>query len=428
MFKSSQALLFRPMPALNKFIIHPPLPLNQRESRQLLTLLSTSFRQKLDKEHGFQTEPESETAAVATASHNGRPGQRRRSQSDPDPRPTDRHMHSILTNPLFGPLPTTNHGSAAGKDPMELFDRAVARGMMDTHYARRCLEMKREAIQSPVLSIREGMRESGAGRKVLRWLVSSGTANDNEFLQDKQFAEIFMQYVVAEGLQEAAWKWIKRAFEDHPRLSELSGLEKTTARLAIVRPLMFLVKAEASGPASLDAAYMCLSRAAGYLKCLPASQMRQLLGPPGWFLSHETTMSHARHLPASESAFDSFIALVPVISKDVDYHLAHLSVLHPSQPSADSALAFLKKLGTPKAADATPRSKSFIAYGRGVIQLSLDAAKFLLENERFDDAQWVMEYLRTHYPRRLGLAQREQLEDAKAEASSLQLLEGLSLA
>lgn len=415
------------MPTIGKFKLHAPLPLNPRESKQLLNLLTTSFRQKLDKEHGFRTESDIEPSTDKAPKHNGNARQRRRSHSDADFRPTDRHMRSVLTNPLFSYVPNA-HESKADRDPMDVFDEAVAKGMMNTHYARTCLNAKkREIIQSPVLSVREGMRDSGAGLKVLRWLLSSGTANDNEFLKDGQFAEIFMQYVVAEGLQEAAWKWIKRAFDDYPRFSELWGPERAAARRAMVRPLMYLVRAEASGPVSLDAAYMCISRAAGYLKGLSALQMRQLLGPPGWFLSHETIMSHSDHLPASELAFDSFLALIPVMSREVEYHFAHLQLLHPSRPSASLALEFLRKLDTPRDG-VTPLNRASSTYEHSIIQLSLDTAKFLLENERFDDAQWVMEYLRTHYPRRLGLAQREQLEQAKAEASSLQLLEGLSLA
>jgi hypothetical protein len=436
MFRPSQALLFRPMPTLNRFILHPPLPLNPRESKQLLNLLSSSFRKTLDKEHGFRPDPEVEAATERTARHNVGPRERRRSHSDLDQRPTDRHIRSILSNPLFSLSPASQDDSKVGRDPMEVFNQAVAKGMMNIRYARACLEAKkREIIRSPVLSVREGMRESGAGLKVLRWLVSSGIANNNDFLRDLHFAAIFMEYVVAEELQEAAWKWIKRAFEDYPVLSKLSIPERKIACLYMVRPLMCLIKAEATGPASLDAAYMCLSRAAGYLKGLPANEMVRLLGAPGRFLSHETIMSHAtfynapHHSPASESAYDSFIALVPVIAiRKFDYHLAHLTLLHPTRPNADPALAYLKKLEPSETEYATPLVKSSSPHERRVIQLGLDAAKFLLERERFNDAQWVMQYLRTHYSRHLEFAQREQLEQAKAEASSLQLLEELSLA
>jgi hypothetical protein len=180
---------------------------------------------------------------------------------------------------------------------------------------------------------------------------------------------------------------------------------------------------------TLDAAYLCLSRAAGYLTGFSSTEMINILGPPGRYLSHETAMSRFHHPPATGSAFDSFLALVPVISAiHADYHFAHLKLLHPDQPSADSALAYLKKLDAWQTAHASPRYKSGSAMENRVIQLSLDAAKYLLERERLHDAQWVMQYLRTYYPKQLGVARKEQLKQAKAEAASLQLLEGLSLA
>jgi hypothetical protein len=57
----------------------------------------------------------------------------------------------------------------------------------------------------------------------------------------------------------------------------------------------------------------------------------------------------------------------------------------------------------------------------------LDTARFLLEREQYKDAQWVMDFLRDKYSRELGIKEREQFEQAKAEASSLQLLERLNL-
>ena len=426
MFRPSQNLLFRPMPNLNKFKIHPPLPLNPRESKQLLNLLTTSFRQKLDREHGFETSPDytEPSQPIQRAKHTGSFKTRRRSNSDSESRPTDRHMRSILTNPLFNILPMSKQ-SKAERDPMDVFDQALAKGMMDLHYAKICLQAKkREILKSPVISVREGMKDSGAGMKVLRWLVSSGIANDNEFLKDPIFADILMQYVVAEGLQEVVWKWVKRSFEDYPKLLHIPVHDRAVARQELVRPLMRLVKAEAEGHVCLDSAYMCLSRATGYLKGFPSSQIRELLGPPGRYVSYETTMKHSRHLPASESSFDSFLALIPIIYGDYHFQFAHLHLLHPARPSASLALEYLQRFDASRANDPLPLFNN-PSQESGIIQLGLDTARFLLEDDRFHDSQWVLSCLRTHFPKRLGLQQWEQLEQAKAEASSLQLLDAL---
>jgi hypothetical protein len=411
------------MPALNKLKIHQPLPLNPRESQQLLNILTTSFRQHLDREHPpFRTDnaarphPQNPTASKP----------RRRRNSDFTAHPTDQHLHSLLANPLFSLSPG---GKESKSDPMEIFDQAVAKGMMDTQYAYTCLiKVKRDIIQSPVLNIRDGMKESGAGLKVLKWLVSSGTANNNEFLKHKGFPGLLMQFLVAEGLQEASWTWIKRALEGRPDINKLEGFARLEARQQAIQPLMLLLSAEAMGTAvSLDNAYLCLSRAAGYFKSASIIEMRPFLGPPGLFLVHSTIFG--THEPSNESNFESFLSLVPVISKDSEYYFAHLNVLHPTKPTPDFALNYLLKHmdSSPEslqAIDGTAESKQ----NRSQIQFCLDTAKLLLETKRFGEAHWVMDLLRTHYPRQLGVEESRQLEQAKAEASSLELLEGLSLA
>src|SRR5437868_6282785 len=110
MFRHSQPLLFRPMPTLNKFKIHHPLPLSPRESKLLLNLLTTSFRNQLDKAHGFRAELDPKAAVDSHAPNAGK--ERRRSQSDFDMRrPTDLHLISVLTNPLFNVSPSLDNDS-----------------------------------------------------------------------------------------------------------------------------------------------------------------------------------------------------------------------------------------------------------------------------------------------------------------------------
>ena len=407
------------MPALNKFKIHPPLPLSPRESKQLLNLLTTSFRQQLDAEHG-----ESRTNQNPLAIHKDEKA-KRRLRSFSDSRPADRHMNSVLTNPLFT-LTADGKASKTDKDPMEVFDLAVGKGMMDLRYATACLKAKKnDIIQSPVPTIREGMKESGAGLKVLKWLLSSGTANNNDFLQDARFSQALMEYLVAGELQEVCWKWIQRAFQAIPQyLVANDPIQHKGLRRDIVGPLYHLIRAEAlgsTGDVSLDCAYLSMSRAVGYLKGHPVSLLQDLLSGPGWFLIHETIQLHSERPPPTPSAFDSFFSLIPVLSKEPGpaYQLAYLSLLHPSRPSPEPSLAFLRQLN--------PGFSLTHVRDHGYVQLGLDTAKFLLENGRYGEAEWVMEFLRENYYKELGIATKGQLEQAKAEAASLELLEGLRL-
>jgi hypothetical protein len=307
-------------------------------------------------------------------------------------------------------------------DPMDTFDRAVANGMMTTHYAHTCLKMKKlDLIRSSVLSVREGMRESGAGLKVLKWLISSGTTKDLAFLKDVQFGRLLFEFMVAEGLQEAIWPWIKKAFQGIPSLALLEPPAYEQARKDIVNPLRYLVSAECSPGESLDAAYTCMSRATGYLKGLRASTIRRVLSGPGAFLLKESAADRGDRPPPSETAFESFLSLVPVMTRDIDLHLARLALLHPTKPNPELALNFLRALDSSRVAEAQMSRHN--AYH---VELGLDAAKFLLENSRFTEAEWVMKHLSTLYPKQLGVKRNRQAKEANAEASSLESLAGLS--
>ncbi len=342
-------------------------------------------------------------------------------------------MHSLLMNPLFNISPEISGGRlAVTRDPMNIFDQAVAKGMMTASYAKACLSARKvQIVRSSVLSIRDGMRESGAGLKVLRWLISSGTANNVEFLKDMPFAKILMEFMVAEGLQEAAWKWVKKAFENLPKLSSLEREEFVQIQKDVVGPLVLLIRAEASDhTSSLDTAYIALSRAAGYLKGVSTAEMMTALGPPGLFLIRESIMSNSARPSPSEASFESFLSLIPVVTKRPDRYFAHLSLLHPTKPSPDLALEYIQGLDAKASREGISWTKSFAVTEseKHNIQLGLDTANFLLENHRYTEADQVMDFLRSNYPAQLGIKERRQLEQARAEASSLELLEGLGLA
>lgn len=187
-------------------------------------------------------------------------------------------MSSILTNPILAGVQDGSE-SISGNDPMIVFEKAVANGMMTIDHAALCLVAKRnEIIQSSVLSVQEGMKESGAGRKVLRWLWASGIANDNKFLMHAKFSKILMEFIVAENLQEVAWTWIRRALVTSDAHHMHDSISLAKARREKSWPLFSLIRAEASSFNGLDSAYMALSRAAGYLKDISAVEKRHFLG------------------------------------------------------------------------------------------------------------------------------------------------------
>ena len=435
MFHSTPNLMFRPIASLGHFKIHPPLPLNPRESKQLLNLLTTSFRQQLDREHGtFRPEADGNGNVLANSScSNPAPGKRRRhSQSRTERRlPTDRHLHSILTNPLFsyGPekpdLRTQNL-----RDPMDIFDEACAKGFMKVEYALACLKAKKNMIvQSSVLSVREAMKDSGAGSRVLRWLISSGGADDVTFLRDEAFSEILVDFLVAEELQIAVWAWMDKLFATMPTTNLRQAADPTAKTVAHL--LGVLIKAEAAGYVSLDAAFASFIKAKGLLNKLQ-HPTRPILWKAGLFLSRESTFGSSSHLAPSPTMFNAFLDIVPAFTSRKDLHLSHLLLHHPSQPDVGLALRFLKKVKADLSISADAASHGSSSYKNypdsRLISLGLDTAKLLLEQDQNASARWVMNFLQETYAKQLGLTQKKQFKQAQAEASSIELLKSLNLA
>lgn len=79
---------------------------------------------------------------------------------------------------------------------MDTFTKAVAKGIMTLDSATTCLRMEQKRLND------SGIKDSGAGLVVMKWVVSNGWADDLSFLTNKNFTGIFMYFLVAEGLQD----------------------------------------------------------------------------------------------------------------------------------------------------------------------------------------------------------------------------------
>ncbi|KAK1488562.1 hypothetical protein CABS01_02192 [Colletotrichum abscissum] len=308
--------------------IHQPLPLSSKQSKKLLNVLKTSFRKNLDKEHGFAPETTDLSAAKAT------------SLTHSPSRPTDQHLRSILSNPLFkigaqlGNVPST---SSSPRDPMDVFDEAVSRGMMTNRAAQGCLKAKRlQILQSSTLSVEDSMAASAAGLRVVQWLRSSGQERNLEFLADVGLSRELLTFMVAEGLEEVAWTWADRL---------VRGEGPADGSSQIVGFLVAnLVRAKSRlEDRSLDTAFSTMLRAETTWKT--NSQLPQILWQPFRHLSWEATVDAWKRPLPSAPLYESFARTAtyqrPLI-KTIRLDRAHLDLHHPTNPDHTGALAVLR--------------------------------------------------------------------------------------
>ncbi|KAJ3511576.1 hypothetical protein NM208_g15417 [Fusarium decemcellulare] len=368
---------------------HEPLPLSKQQSQKLLDGLKTSFRKQLDREYGetSNSPPSSAPTSVDPASPT------RLSAAN-------RHLKDILTNPLFSynkdvtsPFPSTLAPSALAppqRDPMEVFDHAVAKGLMTPKAAIGCMIAKSKQLQAqePGLS---SLATAGAAGRIVRWLRSCGAEQDLRFLDNQTFVRTLAPFLVAEGMEEAAWEWLVRTINDPSgNLSKEKRLKRASHLLGeIVR-----TKCQPQH-GNLDAGISTMLQAQQMFQTNPllsellVSSWRSV----SWF---STVEAYSRPAP-SEELFDAHIATADRLPQPFLMERAHLHLCHPTHPDHIPALQFFKDkerlrrlvhaVGPKKSKPEKLSVVSWLAF------LGHDTVNHLTQSGRTQEAQGVTELL-----------------------------------
>lgn len=304
---------------------------------------------------------------------------------------------------------------------MVAFDEGVAAGNMNIELATKLLQAQKDTITlSACISVREGMGDTAAGMKVLKWLKASGLANDLSFLLNTRFAAILIDFLSAERAHEVVWDWIDTSIAMVKNASEAT-LPKAPNFIA---PLLLLIQADCKENPSIEVGYNHMLRAAHQLRGSENRRSRLILGPPGRYLIHHSTILRASGSTPSPKAFDQFVDLMPMISYYAGIYTPQLLLHHPTHPQVTPALTILRNNKyLDRVLDSRPRRPE-----TQVINLCLDTAKYLLDHERLYEAQEVMEVARTKFPHQIEYKTETLREKAKAEVQSIELLEELELA
>ncbi|KAI0406092.1 hypothetical protein F4802DRAFT_559302 [Xylaria palmicola] len=374
--------------------IHHPLPFSQRESRQLLDTITRSFRKNLDQEHPWETRDTSATDALTKRALAEQP------RLKPH-HPTDRHILSILSDPLFASyqhdgVNTSTH--TATRHPCEVFDSAVSRGLMTPHLAAGFLATLQSqlAAKSPH-NVRERMASSGAALRVLRWLRASGQENSLSFLKTLPLVKRLVPFLFAEGLQDIAWSWWARLAA---RLDELvleAGPGTPDARA--LKILLFAIvegysRSDSQSPASLDGSFAALEKA-NYLVPSGSATTAKLAIRSSWKgLSYESTVNVLRRPKPSVTLFESFVDMGRPWDLHVD--LAHLALHHPINPSHWAAVEYLlprQRYIRETLPQMTPHSQ------QRVLSLVLDASERLVRTGQSAEMPWVERLARAIHER-----------------------------
>ena len=356
--------------------IHPPLPMNPRESQKLLNLLTESFRQELDLEH---------------------PDLSRR-----DHRPTDAHIDSLLSSPILntpclGSIRVRNHekgnsGNAlegirrSFKDPVHYFRQQVAAGQASLLTARHCLEICRQNARfKEIPTEKDSSKEATASETVLHWLWSSGLEDSLEFLHDYIFTSHLVYSLVVEGHQPQIRKWIDRlkAMVENSSVSP-EGMDPSLLD-AVSRLLYSFLRTQVLLNPNFDVVikeYLNIVQ----LFNVPSESIRHsLLRRSGNFLA-STILQQPCQVRLDSELYDGLLQSLGNWSNPHSGSYVSIHLCNPTDPNPFMALRYLKTLPRKALENLKPWPKKRLNL------LCLKTASCLLARGREKDATWVLSF------------------------------------
>jgi hypothetical protein len=396
--------------------IHPPLPLTARESTQLLNVLTASFQHHLDQHHPVGAALLGRTPPTTRQSTSPSPRSLHFQQLHAQASAND-HIGAVLANPLLARKPravsfsSLNASSATDaqlfrEKPLEWLEEKIATGTVSMPHVAMCLDrlwQVTDAVQ---------MKELGAASKIVGWLRASSQIPEADLLSpvkgNKKMYALLTNMLVLEGREEIIVSWLKSGSLPHGSRSRLLN--------------RYLHAASELGSGLESAMTAVLRLSAVYKVDLKPLQ------PAMWgfiFLA----LNHGASSVSAET-YDSFSARSKSWSRFQVRDEAFLSLFHPSSPSPEAALRYLKSLST-----SGSEMKDFRAAARyGHVTLSLALTQLLLAQDRHEDAKFVLQFAQKHFPHELGLeditvAEKKRIkrpsEPSADEVANLQQLDGL---
>lgn len=397
--------------------IHPPLPMDKRESERMLSALKASFQHRLDRDYPRVTSGERTTI--------------------------DDHIQSILVNPLFSIKPKRQiayqnhfHGHVESlsqlrqlmRQPMDHFKNEIAAGTATLGSAKTCLtaELQR-ALASPKESRGQSLKYSEAGSTVLNWLWASSRAETGFFLLDRAFMKRLIPFLDAVCHEKLIWHWMQ-LLQKRIR-NETSEIKRLQIRTMQSRILHYFLKSEILYGAGLNSAIGIFLRGIADISTwsgLSSGDTNAILERAGRQLMLDMIKNPAS---ISTELWASLCQTCSIWSSSPRLH-SELLAMHRSG-SIKHALAFLTDLDTHEIARLHRNLRI------DMIRLSLKTIELLLSQEFGTKAAWVMRFLQSNFANEIGYMaldtsseifrkRKEQLQ-IQCEESSLRLLDTLGI-
>lgn len=398
-------------------IINQPLPRTPRESQQLLNALTSSFRRQLDRE--FPTEQEPTAASGALDGQHGGVVAVGIDSPRSSVQATDRHLRSILENPLFRVVPSrpAPGGSAAEEQPMAVFDERVASGSVTRVVLLDCLQKQLMLSTSPQNSVaggsgvRDAMKNSRAGSKVVDWFWASDSAARKTLFKSRTATSYLLKFMVAEGLQDTVLLWLRLILK-----RDVGGSHGKIPKA--VMPLLFSNMLEDFMAAELRYGHGVDAALAFYIRvCKMYSSLIDPLGVEStqhttlllaaasrlshWIIQHSEDVAAEK---ASAAVYEQFRDVIASLFPSSPW-AGCVSLYHPTTPAPEPLVAFMKQIASHSYWQGKNEWKS--GWRReSWLHACFDALRILVDQKNYEDASSLAQSLQVLLPQKSSDAVR----------------------
>jgi hypothetical protein len=396
--QATSSLSFRAL--ANK--IHPQLPLTGRESSQLLTLLTTSFQQNLDRHHpaGSQHTEHSSLSELSSSPALDSPRHHHHSSRITQPNShhsTDAHLRHVLSSPLLARKPRalslsksdTAQGPNVQKaedNPLEWLHERIASAAVRLEDVSLCLDKIWLQSCPPAFSLHDQsvlIQKLKPAAKIISWLRASGRIPEGMLLVRKHphknsRAYILATMLVIEGRQDIILGWLRSREQDLIRL----------------RPLLLYhyLRAEIERGTGLEHAMKVTIR---LIFDVPTVNGKTTSGI--WNAIFPKLKNHAHSVSAD--TYNSFANQFMHWSHNPLRDAALFAIFHPVAPSYEKGLEYVNMLS----AMSVPETDALAATAKRVhVEFCLELAKVLIAEQQHESANFVLHFTQDRFPTQVG--------------------------
>jgi len=423
--------------------LHPQLPLHPRESNRLFNALTSSFRQHLDEVHPRKAGED----GVQEPGPDGKPK---------SPKPAfhssatfaDRHLQSVLTNPLLAQPSKADRDFAnakadlqkdSSKDPITLLEEYHQAGAATIPIAALCLQTLQDTVKNLPTDLRmKRIQSHGAGRRTLLWLWRSSLYKIDAFTNSPNFMDPWAYFMIMEDLEEYLWEWLRLDTAG----KDVQATQGSRSRRTVFpehrwkgRLLRSMVEAKLKAPftekRSADAALNTFFKACDMkLNSQATEHLRTFpLAAAGTAIHRRLVTNPERYIRTSPDHYDQFLTSIQSWSSGsiAELEIASLRLWHPRRPTGQPAYTLLRRILLPPSQIADidrvvykwilpPNHAGKRGWG---YRLTLQTASLLEEEGLHREAAWLEQQVSEYWPE----MSRQNAQQVKEEGARIRALQ-----